>query len=157
MFTHVGRDNMPSMVDICSKTPTIRVACARSEVLLPRRIIEGFSDGEFISKKGPIIKTAIIAGVMAAKKTHESIPFCHFVALDDCCINTSFDGGVLVIDCEAKSFSKTGVEMEALVGASIAALTVYDMCKSISHEIIIRNIRLLRKTGGKSDFINDKK
>ncbi|MBS1563810.1 MAG: cyclic pyranopterin monophosphate synthase MoaC, partial [Bacteroidetes bacterium] len=103
--------------------------------------------------KGAVFQTAILAGIMAAKKTGDLIPLCHPLGLDNCRINITFrEPDELVIDCTAGISAKTGVEMEALVGASIAALTVYDMCKALSHDIVIKETRLIEKTGGKNDF-----
>ena len=110
---------------------------------------------EIVGKKGPVFSTAIIAGVMAAKKTSELIPFCHPIPLEDCSINIDIsdnDPQQVIIDCSVKTSNKTGVEMEALVGATNAALCVYDMLKAVSHDIQIVNVQLMKKTGGKSDF-----
>jgi cyclic pyranopterin phosphate synthase len=107
---------------------------------------------EISSKKGPVFATAIIAGVMAAKKTHELIPFCHPLGLDSCKVAIAVDGNFAVIDCRCKVTHKTGVEMEALTGASVAALTIYDMLKALSHDIVISETKLISKTGGKQDF-----
>jgi len=131
---------------------TVREAHARSVVLLPREVLAALAGDEIQSKKGPVFATAIIAGVMAAKKTHELIPFCHPLGLDNCDIAIALDGDRALIDCRCKVTHKTGVEMEALTGASVAALTVYDMCKALSHDIVIAETRLMMKTGGKQDF-----
>ena len=105
------------------------------------------------SKKGPVFQTAVLAGVMAAKRTHELVPLCHPVPLEDCKIEVNVGKeNRVVIECKVQATHKTGVEMEALTGASVAALTVYDMCKSLSHEIVIESVRLMEKTGGKRDF-----
>ena len=105
------------------------------------------------TKKGPVFQTAIIAGIMAAKKTGELIPLCHPLGLENCKLVISLnEQREVVIDCTASITAKTGVEMEALVGASIAALTIYDMCKAMSHDIVIRETKLIEKTGGKRDF-----
>jgi cyclic pyranopterin phosphate synthase len=102
------------------------------------------------SAKGPIVDTAIIAGTMAVKRTHELIPFCHPLAIERCTFEIYFDGASeLSIRCTVAVTHKTGVEMEALTGATVAALTVYDMCKALSHEIVIGDIRLVEKSGGK--------
>lgn len=107
---------------------------------------------ELITKKGPVFQTAIIAGVMGAKKTHELIPFCHPIGLEDCQVTISPKKETVVINSSVVVTSKTGVEMEALTAASVAALTVYDMCKALSHDIIVKEVKLLEKTGGKKDF-----
>ena len=119
---------------------------------LPDEIAAHISGDEIDTKKGPVFATAIIAGVMAAKKTHELIPFCHPLGLENCKITIDVQGQQAVIDCRCKVHHKTGVEMEALTGASVAALTVYDMCKAMSHDIVISQTRLMAKTGGKQDF-----
>lgn len=143
------------MVDVSAKTATERKAHARAIVQLPRDVAEHVSGGEIETKKGPVFATAIIAGVMASKKTHELIPFCHPLGLEDCKIQIEMDGNAVVIDCRCKVHHKTGVEMEALTGASVAALTVYDMLKAMSHDIVIGETRLVSKTGGKQDFQHD--
>jgi cyclic pyranopterin phosphate synthase len=141
------------MVDISDKKVTLRIATASARVQLPKEVQEAFSDGELITKKGPVIDTAIVAGTMAAKKTHELIPFCHPLSLDSCKIEiNSNQAGDLIIKCRVSIEHKTGVEMEALTGASVAALTIYDMCKSLSHEIVITDVALEQKSGGKRDI-----
>ena len=145
------------MVDVSTKDTTERTAHARAIVQLPRDVAEHVADGEIETKKGPVFATAIIAGVMAAKKTHELIPFCHPLGLEDCKLQIEMDGDDVVIDCRCKVHHKTGVEMEALTGASVAALTVYDMLKAMSHDIVIGETRLVEKTGGKQDFRHDDK
>lgn len=140
------------MVDISAKAATDREAHARSVITLPAAVLAELSGGDIETKKGPVFATAIIAGVMAAKKTHELIPFCHPLGLDDCKIDIEVEGNRAVVDCRCKVHHKTGVEMEALTGASVAALTIYDMCKAMSHDIVIGETRLVSKTGGKSDY-----
>lgn len=151
-LSHVDEKNRPAMVDVGGKAVTAREAHARSVVVLPREVFAALDGDEIQSKKGPVFATAIIAGVMAAKKTHELIPFCHPLGLDNCSVAITLDGDRAVIDCHCKVTHKTGVEMEALTGASVAALTVYDMCKALSHDIVIAETRLMMKTGGKQDF-----
>lgn len=152
-FTHIDRNNNPTMVDVSHKQTSHRIATAQSHVLLPPEVQSVLTDGDIQTKKGPVLQTAIIAGVMAAKKTHELIPFCHPIGIENCKINiTVTESNNLCITCECKIFSKTGVEMEALTGATVAALTIYDMCKAISHKIIISETKLIQKSGGKSDF-----
>lgn len=152
MLTHVSEANRPSMVDVGDKAVTTRIASARAVVAFPPDVLD--SEGDPLqSKKGPVVDTAIVAGVLAAKQTHHLIPFCHPIPLEDCAIEVDWnEAGELVIDCSVRATHKTGVEMEALTGAAAAALTVYDMCKSLSHGIRIRDVRLVAKTGGKSDF-----
>ena len=140
------------MVDVGEKTVTTRVAVARAVVVFPKGAVAGSGD-VLRTKKGPVFDTAIIAGVMAAKRTHELIPFCHPIALESCKIEIDWGAeGELVIDCAVRATHKTGVEMEALTGATVAALTVYDMCKALTHGIEIREVTLLEKTGGKRDY-----
>ncbi|MDZ4859107.1 MAG: cyclic pyranopterin monophosphate synthase MoaC [Candidatus Hydrogenedentes bacterium] len=153
MLSHVNEQNQPQMVNVAGKTPTRRTAVARAVVVLPESLARAFSGGELVTKKGPVTHTAIIAGVMAAKKTSELIPFCHPLGLDDCkIVILQPDETTLQIECTVSVEARTGVEMEAMTGVSVAALTVYDMCKALSHDIVIREIRLVSKTGGKSDY-----
>ena len=141
------------MVDVSVKQVTHRTATARSIVSLPAGVLEHLTNDDIQTKKGPVFQTAIIAGIMAAKKTGDLIPLCHPLGLDNCKIDIGFnEKQEVVIDCTASITAKTGVEMEALVGASIAALTVYDMCKAMSHDIIIKETKLIEKSGGKRDF-----
>lgn len=151
-FTHIDRKGNPAMVDISEKKISLRRAVARSIVALPAEVAKNLSGNNIITKKGSVFQTAIVAGIMAAKKTGELIPLCHPLGLDDCKIDINIDNENLIIDCTATTTGKTGVEMEALTGATIAALTVYDMCKSLSHDIVIKEIKLIEKTGGKNDF-----
>lgn len=152
-LSHVDASGNPAMVDVSGKKITRRIARAQAIVKLGKEIIARMQGDEIITKKGPVFQTAIIAGVMGAKKTHELIPFCHPLALEDCQIKITVIKDKAVIDTRAVIASKTGVEMEALTAASIAALTVYDMCKALSHHIVIEEIRLMEKTGGKKDFL----
>ena len=141
------------MVDISDKTVTKRTATARSIVVLTEEIMQQFSNGDIQSKKGPVFQTAIIAGTMAVKKTAELIPFCHPIGLESCQFNIAIgEGAEVIVECTTSITAKTGVEMEALTGATVAALTIYDMCKAISHDIVIRETKLISKTGGKSDY-----
>ena len=151
-LSHVDNANRPTMVDVSDKPARERVAHARSVVLLPDEVLAQVADDEISTKKGPVFATAIIAGVMAAKRTHELIPFCHPLGLDSCKIAIEVEGSEVLIDCRCKVTHKTGVEMEALTGASIAALTIYDMLKALSHDIVISETKLMAKSGGKRDF-----
>jgi cyclic pyranopterin phosphate synthase len=153
MLTHLDNKGNPTMVDVSAKAVSHRTATARSIVSLPPEVFEKLANGDIQTKKGSVFQTAIIAGIMAAKKTGELIPLCHPLGLDNCKIDIQLnDGQDVIIDCTATITAKTGVEMEALVGASIAALTIYDMCKALSHDIVIKETRLMEKTGGKRDF-----
>lgn len=149
-LTHIDASNRPRMVDVGAKATTARVAVAEAIVRFPQEVADALREGGMRSKKGPVIDTAIVAGTMAAKRTHELIPFCHPLAIERCRIEADFVSDTeLAIRCEVAITHKTGVEMEALTGASVAALTVYDMCKALSHEIVIERVRLLEKSGGK--------
>lgn len=152
-FSHLNEQGQATMVDVSEKTISHRTATARSIVWLPAKILEQLTNGDIQTKKGSVFQTAIIAGIMAAKKTGELIPLCHPLGLDNCNINIQLNNEQeVVINCTASITAKTGVEMEALVGASIAALTIYDMCKALSHDIVIKETKLMGKTGGKRDF-----
>ena len=152
-LTHLDAANRPTMVDVGAKIATLREASAEATVKLPPAVARELARTGHRTSKGPVFDTAIVAGVMAAKRTHELIPFCHPLALERCTIDIATrPGGRIRILCSVAVHHKTGVEMEALVGASAAALTIYDMCKALSHDIEIESTRLLRKTGGKRDF-----
>ena len=151
-FSHLNEQGFATMVDVGEKKISQRKAVARSIIELPSAVYEKLIDGDIQTKKGSVFQTAIIAGIMAAKKTGELIPLCHPLGLDNCTIDIQINNNNLWIDCTVSITSKTGVEMEALVGASIAALTVYDMCKSLSHDIIIKEIKLMEKKGGKHEY-----
>ena len=153
MLSHIDKKNQPTMVDVGSKQETQRTAHAMAIVSLPEPVRAIIENGDITTAKGPVFQTAIIAGTLAAKRTHELVPFCHPIGLDGCKINIEIDDeGRAVIDCRTNVRHKTGVEMEALTGASVAALTIYDMCKALSHDIVISDVRLISKTGGKSDY-----
>lgn len=139
------------MVDVGEKTVTKRTAVAETRVRFPRDVAQVLRDQGFSTSKGPVFQTAIIAGTMGAKRTHELIPFCHPLGIENCKLAIDMDGDEAVIRCTVSVHHKTGVEMEALTGASLAALTIYDMCKALSHDIVIAETRLVEKRGGKSD------
>ena len=151
-FSHLNEQGLANMVDVGDKKITKRIATARSIVVMPPELKDKLIDGEIQTKKGAVVQTAIIAGIMAAKKTGELIPLCHPLGLDNCEIHFSFHDNEMIIDCTASVSARTGIEMEAMVGAAVAALTVYDMCKAISHDIIIKETKLMAKSGGKNDF-----
>lgn len=152
-FTHLSPNGDPTMVDVSMKKITQRVALAFSKVKLNEAIVNQLQQDEIHTKKGPVFQTAILAGIMGSKKTSELIPLCHPIGLDNCTLEIKVNSEKEVeIYCTAKVTGKTGVEMEALTGASIAALTIYDMCKGFSHDIEIVETKLLKKTGGKSDY-----
>ena len=151
-LSHVDASGNPSMVNVSEKAVTKRVARAQAIVNVGPEIAKLVSSDELMTKKGPVFQTAILAGVMGAKKTSELIPLCHPLGLEDCKVSIETQGEEIVITASATVSAKTGVEMEALTAASVAALTVYDMCKALSHSIIIKEIKLLEKSGGKNDF-----
>jgi cyclic pyranopterin phosphate synthase len=148
-LTHIDTADHPRMVDVGKKAVSARFAAAQAIVCFPLDVAQALRAGGMRAKKGPVIDTAIIAGTLAVKRTHELIPFCHPLLIERCDFSIEFiSANELAIRCEVAISHKTGVEMEALTGASIAALTVYDMCKALSHEIVIADLRLLEKTGG---------
>jgi cyclic pyranopterin monophosphate synthase len=152
-FSHLDEGGKARMVDVGSKLPTRRVATARAIVFLPDEVVKNFDGNDLQTKKGGVFQTAIIAGIMGAKKTSELIPLCHPLGLDNCSVDMKFiSKNELEIIGKASIESKTGVEMEALMAVSVAALTIYDMCKALSHDIKIKNIELISKSGGKSDY-----
>ncbi|MBG9378474.1 cyclic pyranopterin monophosphate synthase MoaC [Panacibacter sp. DH6] len=152
-FTHIDEKGKVKMVDVGEKVISLRVAKAQSIVYLPQEVLVKMVDGDIQTKKGSVFQTAVIAGIMAAKKTGELIPLCHPLGLEKCDISIHVnESNELVIECVTGISAKTGVEMEALTGASVAALTVYDMCKALSHDIVIKETKLMEKTGGKNDF-----
>jgi cyclic pyranopterin phosphate synthase len=149
-LTHLDANNRPRMVDVGAKKVTARHAVAEAVVRFPVEVARALRADGMRAKKGPVIDTAIIAGTMAVKRTHELIPFCHPLTIERCDFAIDFaTPNELVIRCEVAVSHKTGVEMEALTGASVAALTVYDMCKALSHEIVIGEVRLVEKSGGR--------
>ncbi len=152
-FTHLDQEGNPNMVNVGEKAVTRRMARARSVVVLGDEIMDQLEHEELHTKKGPVFQTAILAGIMASKKTGELIPLCHPLSLDNCDVEIHVnEAREVIIDCTARVTAKTGVEMEALTGATVAALTVYDMCKAFSHDILIKETKLMEKQGGKRDF-----
>lgn len=151
-FTHLNASGQPAMVDVSGKDNTYRIAVAESRVFLPALVRGQFSGNDIQTRKGAVFQTAIIAGIMAAKKTPELIPLCHTLLLDGCDVQIQLVEEEAIIRCTVKTTGKTGVEMEALTGASVAALTIYDMCKAFTQEMIIRETKLISKTGGKHDY-----
>jgi cyclic pyranopterin phosphate synthase len=157
-LSHIGARNRPQMVDVGGKAVTRRTAHAVAIVVLPPLLAKLLEGGDIETPKGAVFQAAILAGIMGAKRTSELIPLCHPLPLDDCGIEivarqAGADGSLEVeVHCRARTEARTGVEMEALTGASVAALTLYDMGKSVTHGITIREVRLLEKTGGKTDY-----
>lgn len=154
-FTHIGDKNTPKMVNVGDKKITKRKATAKATMFLGAEIISHFQNRELTTKKGPVFQTAIVAGIQAVKKTSELIPMCHPLLINGVDIDIEIiDIEHIEIFCTVAIEGKTGVEMEALTGANITALTVYDMCKSISQKMVIREVKLVEKSGGKSDIKN---
>ena len=151
-LTHIDAANRPTMVDVGDKAITRREASAEALVKLPANVARELLRTGHRTRKGPVFDTAVIAGVLAAKRTHELIPFCHPLPLSNIRIEVDTVRGGLRIRCHVAVTHNTGVEMEALTGASVAALTVYDMCKALSHDIQIGPVRLLAKSGGRRNF-----
>ncbi len=153
-FTHVDDKNNPSMVDVGDKSITTRSAHAVGYIYLPQEVLSKLVDGDIQSKKGPVFHTAIIAGTMAIKKTSDLIPFCHQLNIEGCkiIITPEDDKKRVRVDCKARTTGKTGIEMEVLTGASIATLTIYDMCKAFGQDMRIDGVQLIEKRGGKSDI-----
>jgi cyclic pyranopterin monophosphate synthase len=152
-LSHLDARSRPTMVDVGAKAITHRIAEAEARVRLPAVVARALKRTGHRTKKGPVFDTAILAGVMAAKRTSELIPFCHPLAIEQCQFDIQLQAAkagaaVVIVRCRVEVHHKTGVEMEALTGATIAALTIYDMCKALSHDIRIERVRLLSKSGG---------
>ncbi len=155
VFSHITDKNQPKMVDVGDKVITRRSALAIAKIFVGKELISNLTNDELHTKKGPVFQTAIVAGIQAVKKTSELIPMCHPLLIDAAEITIKeTEGYCLEIRCRVGISGKTGVEMEALTGASVTALTIYDMCKSISKDMQIKEVKLLEKTGGKSDIKN---
>ncbi|HXY76170.1 MAG TPA: cyclic pyranopterin monophosphate synthase MoaC [Steroidobacteraceae bacterium] len=152
-LTHLDAQRRPTMVDVGEKDVTHRIAVAEARLRLPSAVARALRASGHRTKKGPVFDTAIIAGVMAAKRAHELIPFCHPLALEHCQIEIAHrKDREIAVRCTVSVHHRTGVEMEALAGATVAALTIYDMCKALSHDIEIAGVRLLEKSGGRRRF-----
>ncbi len=151
MLTHLTPEGQPRMVDVGEKPATWRVAVAEATVRLPAEVRALFAGSELHLAKGPVLQTAVLAGTMAVKQTPMLIPLCHPIPLDRCRFETTVTDEGVCIRCEVGARHRTGVEMEALTGASVAALTIYDMCKAVSHAMTIEGVRLVSKRGGKRD------
>ncbi|GBM02601.1 Molybdenum cofactor biosynthesis protein 1 [Araneus ventricosus] len=155
ILTHTNAEGKAIMVDVGSKSPTVRVAEAEARVYIGPTAFRLVEQNKI--KKGDVLSIANFAGIMAAKKTPDLIPLCHSVQIDQVSLNLILDSTTyeVRIKSRVKAYDKTGVEMEALTSATVAALTVYDMCKAVTKDIIIKSVQLLLKTGGKSDFIRE--
>jgi cyclic pyranopterin phosphate synthase len=155
-FSHLNKKNNPKMVNVSDKKITKRTAIAKATMFLGDEIISHFINDELITKKGPVFQTAIIAGIQGVKKTSELIPMCHPLLINGVAIDINItDAEHIEVLCKVTIEGKTGVEIEALTGANIACLTIYDMCKSISQKMVIKEVKLIEKTGGKSDIKNE--
>jgi len=153
-LSHLDSDGDITMVDVSGKTASTREAYASGQVVFPADIYTQIKAADGMTKKGSITQTAHIAGIMAAKRTHDLIPLCHPLPLDKIGLSFAYDDAhhSITVTATVKVTHKTGVEMEALTAVSVACLTIYDMTKAISHDIVIDNIHLMKKTGGKSDY-----
>ena len=154
-FSHINKKNQPKMVNVSDKAITKRTATAKASMFLGKEIVSHFTKDDLITKKGPVFQTAIIAGIQAVKKTSELIPMCHPLLINGVDIDIDIvDTENIEVFCTVTIEGKTGVEMEALTGANITCLTIYDMCKAISQKMVIKEVKLMEKTGGKSDIKN---
>lgn len=151
-ISHINAQGNANMVDVSDKKVTSRIAIASGKVIFPEAVFKTLAEQDFLGKKGSILQTAIVAGIQAVKRTSELIPLCHQIALSKVEIDIQPNKNSLVIICTVKCTGQTGVEMEALTGVSVSALTIYDMCKALSHEIGFTDIQLDKKTGGQHDF-----
>ena len=155
-FTHINKKGNPKMVNVSDKKITKRTAMAKASMFLGATIISHFKNEELITKKGPVFQTAIIAGIQGVKKTSELIPMCHPLLINGVDIDIQIvDSENIEVFCEVSIEGRTGVEMEALTGVNITCLTIYDMCKSIHQKMVIKEVKLVEKTGGKSDIKNE--
>ncbi len=151
-FSHINEHGSAAMVDVSAKESTMRSASAEAFVKFPDGVFEALHEANFGTAKGAVVEVAKIAGIQAAKRCADWIPMCHPLMLSKIQVDIDVLVNPIRIVTDVKCEGKTGVEMEALTAASAAALTIYDMCKALSHEIEIQNIHLLSKSGGKSDF-----
>ncbi|WP_336761899.1 cyclic pyranopterin monophosphate synthase MoaC [Asaia sp. VD9] len=152
-LTHVDENGeRPRMVEIGDKQVTRREAHARATLRFPPDVAQSLAESGYMTSKGAVLTVAQLAGIMGTKSTAQLIPLCHPLALTGCKLDITVEGCTALIDCRVKCEGKTGVEMEALTGATVAALTLYDMCKALSHDMVIENVRLMGKSGGKRDF-----
>jgi len=152
MITHLNKKNKPIIVDISNKKISKRIAVARGKIVFNRLVFKKIE--KLQTKKGEITSIAILAGIMGAKKTSDLIPLCHNIEIEkaDIKIKINKKESSLIVESKIEATAKTGVEMEALTSVSIACLTIYDMCKSLDKSILINDIKLIYKKGGKSDY-----
>jgi cyclic pyranopterin phosphate synthase len=151
--THLDEEGSARMVDVGDKADSIRSATATGSIELPSEMMDALSAQGLNTKKGSITQTAIIAGTMAVKRTWDTIPLCHQIPIDSVKLEIEAEGSSFRIQCQVRCKGRTGVEMEALHGVSVAALTIYDMCKALGHGMEITDIRLEEKQGGKRDYV----
>lgn len=151
-LSHINEEGHAAMVDVSKKQQSVRTAVASGKVKFPAEVFETLEEQDFLGKKGSIVQTAVIAGIQGVKKTAELIPLCHQINLSKIQVDINPGRNEFHIRCTVKCNEKTGVEMEALTGVSVAALTIYDMCKALSHDIVVSNVQLEEKTGGKNDY-----
>lgn len=152
-LNHVDEKNEnPRMVDVAQKAVTLRHAYAQARIRFPKECAQKLREKGFMTKKGAVFTVAQLAGIMGIKATPNLIPLCHTVPLTGSDVELYYEGDDIVVQCRVSCHGRTGVEMEALTGASVAALTVYDMCKALSHDLVIHEVRLMEKSGGKRDF-----
>lgn len=151
-LSHINESGNAEMVDVSEKSISSRKAIASGRVLFPTEVFKELQRPDFLGKKGSIVQTAVIAGIQGVKKTSELIPLCHQINLTKIDVDIVPGDNQFHITCTVKCDGKTGVEMEALTGVSVAALTIYDMCKAMSQDIVISTIQLERKSGGKNDY-----
>jgi cyclic pyranopterin phosphate synthase len=151
-LSHVNEKGNAAMVDVSGKADTLRFAKAQAEIIFPENLNSLFQNNEYQSPKGPVFQTARIAGIQGAKQTSTLIPLCHPLPITNIDVQIEKTEKGAHILCTVKTFGKTGVEMEALTGASVAALTIYDMCKAMSFDMQIGGVKLLEKSGGKSTY-----
>lgn len=149
-LTHFNDKGRARMVDVGDKNETKRVAIAKGYIEMAAETIETIKNGGI--KKGDVLSVAQIGGIMGAKKTWDLIPMCHNILIDGADINFTIEDTKVWVEAKVRTNGKTGIEMEALTAVSVACLTIYDMCKAIDKEMVIGDIKLIKKTGGKSDF-----
>ncbi|MCC6562395.1 MAG: cyclic pyranopterin monophosphate synthase MoaC, partial [Xanthomonadales bacterium] len=152
-LSHVDAEGLPCMVDVGDKSVTRREACAEAWVHFPAEVAAQLRQRDMRAAKGAVLDTAVVAGTLAVKRTHELIPFCHPLPVEKIAFEHRWhDAERLCLRCTVAATARTGVEMEALVGVQIAAATVYDMCKALSHAIRIESTAVLAKSGGRDNF-----
>lgn len=151
-FSHLNNKGEAHMVDVSAKTNTVRIATAEGSVFFTQEMQDELNKNGWSTAKGSVLETAKLAGTMAAKQTSNLIPLCHPLPIHSIAFETQVQAGRVRVICEVKTEGKTGVEMEALTGVSIACLTIYDMCKALGHTMELGEIRLVSKSGGKHNY-----